>query len=157
DRSKELREWEAGTGREVRLFQPPVEAVDPVFSDDCELAAFYSLKDNTVCILEVASRRKLRSILCRFELGSPMAFSPDKRLLAIGESMTSDRRFSSDRTVDLYDVTTGKEVRNFALPTGPEEKERSGLLFTFAQRLITFSPDNRIMAATYADDRLVMW
>src|SRR5207244_12135470 len=66
----------------------------------------------------------------------PVAFSPDGRLLA----------FAYSDVVQLYEVTTWREVRTFNLP-GKE----------FSPQSLAFSPDGKYLATGHLDTTILLW
>ena len=64
-----------------------------------------------------------------------MALSPDGKILASG---------SSDKTIKLWDVATGREIRTL-----------SG--HTHWVNSVAFSPDGKILASGSWDGRILLW
>jgi serine/threonine protein kinase/WD40 repeat protein len=99
-RSKSIRIWEADTGRQVHEF-PFEGSTDAKFSLDGRWLT--TTAPNYCRLWEVGSWREVR----RFEPGGPMAFSPDKRLLAVSDVLG---------VIRLVEITTGKEVARLTAP-----------------------------------------
>ena len=105
---KTLKLWDVATGTEIRSFAGHTDYVWSVaFSPDGRTALSGSDERPSS---SGTSRRERRSALSP---GIPdpvhsVAFSPDGRTALSG---------SSDKTLKLWDVATGKEIRSFAGPT----------------------------------------
>ncbi len=100
--ARQLRMWEAATGKPVRVFEGHGEQITAVsFSPDGgQLAA--GGYDATVRIWDVRTARELRVLRGHANSVGAVAFSPDGRyLLSAG----------NDKAIRLWDVATGAETR----------------------------------------------
>ncbi len=67
---------------------------------------FATAKDRTIDILEAATQRTVARIQGHRDAVTTLAFSPDGKLLASG---------SRDKSVNLWDMPTGRQLRRFQL------------------------------------------
>ncbi|MGO9170864.1 MAG: caspase family protein [Rhodomicrobium sp.] len=112
-----LRLWEVATGKELRSFGRPTGGGVPsvAFSPD---GRFALSAGDTMNLWEVTTGNQLRGFLGG---ASAVTFSPDGRFALSG---------SSDHTLELREVATGKKLRSF---TG----------HTYGVFSVAFSPDGR--------------
>jgi WD40 repeat protein len=122
---KTARLWEVVTGKELRRF-----AVNPEL-DSIAIAAFspdgrFILTGGNDAILWEVSGNSVRHFQGHNSGVAHVAFSPDNRFILTG---------SSDKTARLWEVTTGQEVRRFAVKT-----TRDVII-----PAVAFSPDGRFV------------
>jgi WD40 repeat protein len=102
-RDKTVVLWDPSTGRvRNRLQGPDDEGFGVAFSPDGQVLAIGGGMDGVICLREAATGKVLRRLKGHTGWVGPRAFSPDGKVLASG---------SVDRTVRLWDVATGEEVR----------------------------------------------
>jgi WD40 repeat protein len=126
-----LQVWEAASGKELRRIPGFSE---PNFSPDGKLMAAWN-KGHSISLLDVESGNEVRMFDGTFSYPQVVIFSPDGRLLA---SMTQNSNM-----VTLWDVASGKEVRNIG---------DSAAVGGFA-----FSPDSRLLAFGSKDHTVKLW
>jgi len=128
-----IKLWEVSSGREARTLKDTVWVNSVAFSPDGKLLASGSL---TISLWEVATGRQAKVLLFRSTaFVNSVAFSPDDKLLASG---------SDDKTIKLWDVTIGFEIRTIK---GHTEGVNS----------VAFSPDGRLLASGSADNTIKLW
>jgi WD40 repeat protein len=144
---KTLKLWNMSTGQNIRSFSGHTDQVMSVaFSPDGRYALSGSW-DCTLKLWDVATGREVhsfsghrkdptrRALPPRCSVWS-VAFSPDGRYALSG---------SYDRTLKLWDVFTGKEIRSFSGHTGGEVWS------------VAFNPDGRYILSGSADETLKLW
>jgi WD40 repeat protein len=98
--------WEMPSGREVRSFEGPSNAISAaVFSPDGR----YALAANAGCpatFWEVATGRETRTLLGDKGSSTGMAFSPDSKYVFSG---------GWDKAITVWEAATGKQIRTFPL------------------------------------------
>jgi RNA polymerase sigma factor (sigma-70 family) len=126
--------WDAGTGKELRQLAHP-SPVTVRFAPDGKTVATGGW-DHTVGLWEVATGRKLRTILAGGDaIVDAIAFSPDGRLLATGHH---------NAPISLWDPATGKLIRQI----------KAGDEVTWC---LAFSPDGRWLASGGIDGKVNLW
>jgi WD40 repeat protein len=124
--------WDPETGKERgHLARRPGHVQAIAFSPDGTLLAsagndLWKRSDYAVRIWDVAARKELRVLAGHTHFVTTLAFSPDGRLLASA---------GFDKTLRIWDVPTGRELRCFA---PPDPVSDSGVL--------AFSPDGKTLA-----------
>jgi WD40 repeat protein/uncharacterized caspase-like protein len=108
------------------------------FSPDGSTLASAS-NDQTFRLWKASTGEQVRLLNTGFNVLSAVTFSPDGKTLA--GAIFSD--------IQLYDVASGKEIRNF---TGYVSSGGGGLV-----RDLAFSPDGRVLASAEADRAVVLW
>ena len=142
-----MKLWDVATGKEVRTFRGHSGEVTSVaFSPDGR-HALSGAYDFDLKLWEVATGREVRTFtrhskavfsvayLGHSSFVSSVAFSPDGRYALSG---------SSDKTLKLWDVATGMEVRTF---TGHSKPVLS----------VAFSPDGHYALSGSGRDRMKFW
>lgn len=131
----ELRIWDAATGQEVRTISGHAGGCGAVaFSPDGKKLVS-SGRDHTIRIWEISSGGELLKIQGKVDedFGIGATFSPDGKLLAAA-TVTRSPRDTPIRSIDLWDASTGQEIRQM--------QNRKSYFFTLA-----FSPDGHFLAA----------
>ncbi|KAF3190661.1 hypothetical protein TWF788_008182 [Orbilia oligospora] len=124
--------WNAATGEEVRrLDDSGVEAM--AFSSDSERLICWT--GRTVQVWNTVTGREVKRLKVNGDLGYVMAFSFDRKWLALG---------SSSGTVKLWSVETGEEVQQL--------KGHSGEI-----NAVAFSADGKRLASTSIDGTVRIW
>jgi len=142
---KTLRLWDVATGQKIRSFVGHTAIVSSVvFSPDGRFALSGSW-DKTMRLWNVATGKELRLFDKHTEndfedrddmiFVNSVAFSPDGRFALSG---------SGDRTMSLWNVASGKEIRSFA---GHTKIVKS----------VSFSPDGRFALSGSGDKTLRLW
>ena len=127
-----LTTWDASTGKE--LFKAAIKlpnVLSLVISPDGKSVAASSSQGGQVVIWDVDGGKELH----RFEGAGPLqglAFSPNGKIIG---------GFGVDRAPHLWNLETGKELPPFEAPPS------SGLVF-FGGRILAFSPDGKMLAAS---------
>jgi hypothetical protein len=127
-RSRSARVWDAGSGKQVHEF--PLEgSTYPRFSPD---GRWLMTNNSGARLWEVGTWREVR----RFD-GGAFAFSPDSRLLALGDVFS---------VIRILETTTGREVARL---TAPEP---------MWYRPVCFTPDGtRLIATCPGEKALYVW
>jgi hypothetical protein len=188
--------WEVSTGKLLRRFRlrdpttgkeldPEREAPHCDYRDYCCRAVFapdgktlaLGMADGSTCLCDVETGAEIRRLSHKqdFNCGvQALAFSPDGRLLAVGP------RRHNKIMARLWDLTTGKAIREFHLPLprlpgGLASSEvilpdggaavqyldrKTGFMIRLevptATRGLTFSPDGKTLA-TSNGDKAYLW
>lgn len=141
--------WELPGGKEVVRLQACKDGWDvrAAFSPDGTLLATVSRRGQ-VGVWDTATWKEVRR-LPQSEMGVvSLAFLPDSKRLVLGHSGEMGRKVRGEKSteqIQLWDVTTGTEVRRFA---------GSGRLFVTS---VQVSPDGRWIAAGSWDSTIEMW
>jgi len=91
-------------------------------------------------IASIVEKRNVRKFAIRSGNVNAVAYSPDGRYLATGRGFMSHMRHID--SVNLWDARTGRLIRNFPGPAGPETSRND-------VTALAFSPDGRILAVSY--------
>jgi WD40 repeat protein len=129
------RLWDLATGKEVRQMAGHRGTLTAVFSPDGKTIATKGGADATGKLWEAATGKELHTFKVARDTGSPLAFSPDGKRLAI---------VHPDFSLRLLDSTTAAEVQTFA---GHGE----------ALNCLDFSPDGKVLASSGADGLARLW
>ncbi|MBY0521885.1 MAG: protein kinase [Gemmataceae bacterium] len=141
---KTVRIWDTATGSTLHTLEAAEEPfVHVAFShDDKQLAAASNI--DTVRVWEVASGKPLHA----FNGHSAVAFSPDDRLLATpAEGNDPLAEAGKGRSVKLWDLTNGQEVRALQGPHGHAQKVTT----------VAFRPDGALLATGSDDQTIKLW
>ncbi|MBD2772519.1 WD40 repeat domain-containing protein [Iningainema tapete] len=140
--------WDVSTGRELQTLQGHLSVVNNItFSPDRKTLASAS-SDNTVRIWDIATGKTLKILQGHLE-ALDVSFSPDGKTLAASNADTRTAvpyNFLIKNSVNLWDVSTGREIKTLI----------QGDLLTKVNS-IHFSPDSKILAATYRDGTTKLW
>jgi RNA polymerase sigma factor (sigma-70 family) len=127
--------WDFATRRKVRSFGQGT-VLHLAFSPDGTKLASSNSKEATVRLWNVGNGEELRSFKGASEGGTKFGFSSDGRMLATG---------NSDGTIVIWDLLTGKQLRQLGQPLKPGPRS------AYVLGDLTFSPDGRVVAAGYSD------
>ena len=140
-----VRIWELATGLEVRHFEASPDGLlyALAVSPDGKLVAAGDYHDGTVFIWDLVTGKVLHRFRIGDELGPAimrLAFSPDSKRLAGGETKFNAQRFRPDREktrslIYLWDASTGEKL--LQIPAHPDAVES-----------LAFSPDGATIAST---------
>ena len=145
---KTVRLWEATSGKEIRQFLGHQYGVSSVaFSPDGKTLASAS-RDHTVRLWDAASGEEIRQFQGHHNAVFSVAFSPDGKILAsASEDLPDGKTLASsteDRTVRLWEVATGKEIRKL-------QGIKHGV------RFVAFSPDGKTLATSDVNHAVRFW
>jgi WD40 repeat protein len=124
----------------VAIIRQDIIAQFGAISPDGQYLAIGGSVIRDLCIASIAEKRVVRKFALRSGSVEAVAFSPDGRYLATGRGFMSHRRHNE--SVNLWDARTGRLIRNFPGPVGPEMYEND-------VTALAFSPDGRILAVSF--------
>jgi RNA polymerase sigma factor (sigma-70 family) len=135
---KSIKLWDVATGKEMATLTDATQNISKVaFAPDGKLLA--TAGAGALRVWSLATNKELR----QFELGKPgervvyaVAFSPDGQTLASAEGPA--------KTVQLWDVATGKELKTL-------EGHTKNVLD------VVFSPDGKTLASAGGDGQVKLW
>jgi RNA polymerase sigma factor (sigma-70 family) len=142
-----LRLWDVAKGEEIRQFESS-RVASVAFSSDGKLLAAAGTKG--IDLWEISTGKRLQhlssntsEVHCR-----SVSFSPDGRFLASAEQEIDKGKVEGakeyDQTIRLWEVSTGKEVRQIQVFAGEVYS-------------VAFSPDGKTFATGGSDDALCLW
>jgi WD40 repeat protein len=150
---RELKLWDAETGRELRTFHGHRGMVNSVaFSQDGRFALSGS-NDKTAKIWDVATGKELLTFKGHDQEVVSVVFSPDGKHALSSSKYGGSLRFASlgdsgeSGDTKLWEVATGKEVRTLTLPGGDAVGSFS----------VAFSPNGRYIATSEKGGNGRLW
>ncbi len=144
-----LRLWDLASGKEIRIFTGHSKEIHSVaFSPDGH-AALSGSEDGTIKIWDLASGKEIRTFTVHSASIESISLSPDGRTVLSGGADLNKSRFHtgsriSDKTLKLWDVRSGKEIKTLG--------GHDGMVFSVA-----FSPDGRTALSGSDDNTLKLW
>jgi RNA polymerase sigma factor (sigma-70 family) len=136
-----LRVWDVATGREVLSFPGNKTTGAMAVSPDGKWAVSASY-NGRIKVIDFEKGKIEREIRVDPEGGAALAFSPDGRILAVGEALTQEERGSSK--VKLIEFATGETIATF------HGHHSSVAVFQFA-------PDGRTLYSGGGDSTILKW
>jgi WD40 repeat protein len=124
----------------VAIIRQDIVAQFGAISPDGQYLAIGGSVIRDLRIASIAEKRIVRKFAIRSGNVTAIAYSPDGRYLATGRGFMSHRRHNE--SVNLWDARTGRLIRNFPGPKGPETHLND-------MTTLAFSPDGRILAVSY--------
>jgi WD40 repeat protein len=156
-----LRSWQTDPGKSLRAIPTPRNRAVTGLADDGRYLLVRGVRD-AVSLVETASGKEARTIATGLDSVSTPTLSPDNKHLAV-VGMKAKKG-----VIGVYDVATGKETRQFALPEQVIQEDAPppvplppGIAIDFAGNAgtgsVLFSPDGRIMAIMLQNQRIALW
>jgi WD40 repeat protein len=141
--NRALSAWHEKTTSEpiVAIIRQDVPAQYGAISPDGQYIATGGTIIRDVAISSVAEKRIVRKFALKAGNVSAVAFSPDGRYLATGRGFMAHARHNE--SVNIWDIQSGRVIRNLPGPAGPEMIENE-------VNALTFSQDSRYLAVGYA-------
>jgi RNA polymerase sigma factor (sigma-70 family) len=136
-----IRLWDMATGEELRSFGGP-SATRLQFSPDGKTLATVASRERCVRLWDVQGGKELHTLDGHEAPNPRVAFSPDGRFVATGDS---------GGTIRLWHPATGKELRRIDGPRKPGPRS------AYTIGAIAFAPDGRSLAAGYSDQVVRLW
>jgi len=143
---KSMKLWDLSTGREIRTFKGYGEAISSnVFSPNGKFVAsvfgdiWSSVGNKDFIIWDAITGRIIHTFSGHKDIIRSVAFSPDSRYIASG---------SQDKTIKLWDVSNGSEIRSFS----GHLSGHKGIIYSIA-----FSPDGKYILSGSNDKTLKLW
>jgi WD40 repeat protein len=125
----------------VAIIRQDVPAQYGAISPDGQYIATGGTIIRDVAISSVAEKRIVRKLALKAGNVSAVAFSPNGRYLATGRGFMAHTRHNE--SVNIWDIQSGRLIRNLPGPAGPEMIENE-------VNALTFSQDSRYLAVGYA-------
>ncbi|MBY0528318.1 MAG: sigma-70 family RNA polymerase sigma factor [Gemmataceae bacterium] len=143
-----LRRWDAVTGKESALVRLPEGTICAAFAPDGKTVALGN-SGRTIRLHDLAADKEIRSFEAHAEGTAILAFSADGKVLAT--------RGRGDNTIRLFDVASGKEVKQIGVPVD----QNNGNVIQLGGRTppvgLCFSPDGRLLASPGPKNALHIW
>jgi WD40 repeat protein len=198
DRDRTICLWDVTTGKRTGKLEGHGGAVAPGFfgpdgkplaAADDEVARFWDAaaegatavaftpdgkrlatagRDRTITVWDVATRKELFKVESRQAVTNAVALSPDGKLVAAGGRVSSGTVEQLGDALQLWDISTGREVRPFRRE--PRQEKRRGTVAvngkvvaveeSFGPRTVkavAFTPDGRNLISGENDGSVVVW
>jgi len=149
-----IKLWDAATGRELRTFSGHMSLVYCVtFSPDGKYIASGS-GDATVKLWDVNTGKEIRTFIALGKYDQygnnvlSVKFSPDGKQILASTGLLSDLKYvKADKTLKLWNVATGKQIRIIEMPTPAHVPDS-----------VAFSPDGKqILSGSSVDSTIKLW
>jgi WD40 repeat protein len=140
--NRALSAWyEMTTGEPiVAIIRQNIPAQVGAISPDGQYIATGGSIIRDVAISSIAEKRIVRKFALKAGNVSAVAFSPDGRYLATGRGFMPNIRHNE--SVNIWDIESGRVIRNLPGPAGPEKIEND-------VTSLAFSPDSQFLAVSY--------
>jgi WD40 repeat protein len=139
-----VRRWDRATGKELGRLQAPPGTTCVAFSSDGRTAAFGG-RDATIHVYDLVTAQERHQLAGHTNGTVALTFAADGKALA--------SRGSSDGMIRVYDVATGKDLKQITLAPGAAPPAPRGVVavpgipVNASRPGLAFSPDGRILAA----------
>jgi WD40 repeat protein len=133
---RELRLWDAATGKELRRLTGHTSIVNAVALSADGRIALTGSADQTARLWDTATGKEIKRLTGHSYTVGAVALSPDSRL-----ALTA---CAEEQTAWLWDVATGRKIREFAGHTYPVTA-------------VAFSPDGKIAMTGSSDNTARLW
>jgi WD40 repeat protein len=161
--SQRMELWDTATGEKLHELEAPLDSCQYalVFAPDgSTLAAVPVSERGRVRLWEVATGKQIRQLTLLPARAQSLAFSPDGKMLAVGDAGEDP---SKAPAVRLLDVVTGRELRKpLRLPAAAPDPGRPPDSVGVSQ--ISFSADGKVLAAAttgpgsyFTGDTIQVW